>query len=83
MRPKLARVIDQTFLKKDAREEEVKKKAQEAKGYGFRGLCVFPEQTKLVKEILKDSGVKVITLIDEPTGASPHKKRMEMVKLAK
>ncbi len=28
--------------------------------------------------MLKNSGVKVTTLIDEPTGASPHEKRMEI-----
>lgn len=79
----LAKIIDQTFLKKGVNEEELKKVAKEAKEYGFRGFCVFPEYTKIAKEILKNSGVKVTTLIDEPTGASPHKKRMAMVKKAK
>lgn len=79
----LAKIIDQTFLKKGATEEEIKKVCQEAKIYGFRGLCVYPEHTKLAKELLKDSDIKVTTLIDEPTGASSHKKRIKMVKNAK
>lgn len=79
----IAKIIDQTFLKKNATEEEIKSVCREAEKYGFRGLCVFPEHTKLAKELLKDSGIKVTTLIDEPTGSSPHKKRMEMVGKAK
>jgi deoxyribose-phosphate aldolase len=79
----LAKIIDQTFLKKGASEDEVKKVAKEAKNYGFRGFCVFPEHTKTAKEVLADSKVKVTTLIDEPTGASEHKKRMKMAEKAK
>jgi len=79
----IAKLIDQTYLKKGVSEEEIRKVAQESKNYGFRGLCVFPEHTKIAKEVLKDSGVKVTTLIDEPTGSSTHEKRLEMVKEAK
>ncbi len=79
----IARVIDQTFLKKGASDEEIKKVCQKTKEYGFRGFCIFPEYTKLAKEFLKDTDVKVTTLIDEPTGASPHEKRVEMVREAK
>jgi deoxyribose-phosphate aldolase len=79
----IAKIIDQTFLKKGAAEEEIKRVAQEAKEYGFRGFCVLPEHTKAAKEILSDSGVKVTTLIDEPTGSSPHFERMEMAVKAK
>ena len=79
----IAKIIDQTYLKKEASEEEIKKVAEETKSYNFRGLCIFPEHTMITKEILKDTDIKVTTLIDEPTGASPHEKRVEMVKKAK
>jgi len=100
----IAKTIDQTFLKKGANEEEIKKVCEETKKYGFRGLCIFPEYTKLVKELLnpvrdykgkkeaqkehisngvKGTDIKVTTLIDEPTGTSSHKDRMNMVKKAK
>jgi len=79
----IAKRIDQTYLKKGATEEEITKVAEEAKRYGFRGLCVFPEHTKTVKEVLKNSGVKVTTLIDEPTGVSTHEERIKMVASAK
>jgi deoxyribose-phosphate aldolase len=79
----ITKLIDQTFLKKGTSEEEIKKVCEETKQYGFRGLCIFPEYTKLAKEMLQDSGVKVTTLIDEPTGTSSHKDRIEMVEKAK
>ncbi|MBI4101335.1 MAG: deoxyribose-phosphate aldolase [Candidatus Nealsonbacteria bacterium] len=78
-----AKIIDQTFLKKGAKEEEVKKVCEETRQYGFRALCVYPEHTGWSKEFLKDSGVKVTTLIDAPTGASSTEKRKEMVEKAK
>jgi len=79
----IAKIIDQTFLKKDATEEEIKEVCEEARKYGFRGLCVYPEHTKLAKELLKDTDIKVTTLIDEPTGANLHEERVEMVNKAK
>lgn len=78
----IAKRIDQTYLKKGANEDEIKRVAGGAKTYGFRGFCVFPEYTKTAKEVLSGTGVKVTTLIDEPTGASNHQKRMEMVESA-
>ncbi|OGZ22679.1 MAG: deoxyribose-phosphate aldolase [Candidatus Nealsonbacteria bacterium RIFCSPLOWO2_01_FULL_41_9] len=78
-----AKIVDQTFLKKGAGEDEIKKVCDEAKAYGFRALCIYPEHTKWAKEYLKDSGVKVTTLIDAPTGTSSHQKRAEMIEQAK
>lgn len=78
-----AKLIDQTFLKKGASRKEIERVCQETARYGFRGFCVFPEHTKLVKEFLKDTDIKVITLIDEPTGDSAHQKRMQAAESAK
>jgi deoxyribose-phosphate aldolase len=79
----ITKIIDQTFLKKGASEEEIKKVCEETKKYGFRGLCVYPDHTKLAKGLLKETGIKLTTLIDEPTGTSPHKERVKMVEKAK
>jgi len=79
----VAKIIDQTYLKAGANEDEIKKVCEETKQCGFRGLCILPEHTKLAKELLKNTNIKVTTLIDEPTGTSPHDKRMDMVKAAK
>ena len=79
----IAKLLDQTYLKKGASEEEIKRVAEEAKEYNFRGFCILPEHTKISKEILKDTDVKVTTLIDEPTGTSSTERRVEMAKRAK
>ena len=79
----VAKIIDQTFLKKGAGEEKIRELCEETRQYGFRGFCVLPEHTKLAKECLKDTDIQVTTLIDEPTGTSSHDERMEMAKRAK
>lgn len=78
----IAKIIDQTFLKKGASVEDLQKVAQETKVYGFRGFCVFPEHTKIVKEVLRGSDIKLITLVDEPTGNSSHEQRINKAKTA-
>ena len=78
----IAKKIDQTFLKKDASEQELKQVCQETKKYDFRGLCVFPEHTKTVKQELNQTTIKTITLIDEPVGSGSHEQRINMVKKA-
>ncbi len=79
----IAKIIDQTFLEKGASDKKIRELCQEAKEYGFRGFCIFPEHTKLSKKCLKGSGIKVTTLIDEPTGQSSSRDRIKMVKKAK
>jgi len=79
----IAKIIDQTFLKKGASDPKMEEVCEETKKYGFRGLCVLPEHTKLVKECLKGTGIKVITLVDEPTGTSTTKERIKMAQKAK
>jgi deoxyribose-phosphate aldolase len=75
--------IDHTNIKKEATEEDIKKLCEEAKQYGFHGVCVNPEWTKLCAEEVKGSGVKVVVLIDPPMGLSPHEERMNVCKKAK
>ena len=78
----IAKLIDQTFLKKEANEDEIRKVCEETQKYAFRALCVYPEHTKLAKELLKDTDIKVTTLIDPPTGTSSHEERVKMVEKA-
>ena len=79
----IASIIDQTFLKKGADLNQIQKVCDEAKKYGFRALCIYPEHTKMSKELLRGSDVKVTTLIDGPTGTSSTQKRIAMVNQAK
>ena len=62
---------------------DIKKTCEEAKKYGFRGVCVNPEWVKLVSSELKGTKIKTICLVDPPIGDSPHQKRIQMCKKAK
>ena len=79
----IAKIIDQTNINPDATEKDVKRTCREARGYGFRGVCIRPEWIKLVKKKLQDTEIKVISLVDPPIGDSSHKKRVQISKKAK
>ncbi len=65
----LASVIDHTLLKPDATREEVDLLCREAAQFCFASVCVNPNWVALCREILRDSGVKVCTVIGFPLGA--------------
>lgn len=79
----LNKIIDQTNIDPRANESTIKKTCQEVKKYGFRGICINPEWTKLASQELKETGSKVIVLIDPPLGQSSSVKRLQMAKKAK
>ncbi|MBZ9572203.1 deoxyribose-phosphate aldolase [Patescibacteria group bacterium] len=79
----IAKIIDHTNIKHNATAKKIKKTCQEAKKYGFRGVCVNPKFVKLVKKELKNTDIKVIVLIDPPMGISPHSKRVKFCGKAK
>jgi len=79
----IAKIIDHTNIRKNAPRESIKKTCQEAKKYGFRGVCVNPKWLKLVKKELRGTKIKVVCLIDPPIGDSPHKKRVKVCQKAK
>lgn len=62
--------IEHTLLKQDARLEDLKKLFEEAKEHHFLGVCINPAYVKLAKENLKDSDVKVVTVVGFPLGAN-------------
>ncbi|MCX6760844.1 MAG: deoxyribose-phosphate aldolase [Candidatus Nealsonbacteria bacterium] len=73
----IAKMIDQTNIKPDAKEGDIIKTCKEALEYGFRGVCVNPEWVNTAKKELKDSDIKVICLIDPPIGDSSHQDRIK------
>jgi len=79
----IAKIIDQTNINMKAAAKDIKKTCQEAKQYGFRGVCVRPEWVKLAKIQLKNPEIKVICLVDPPIGDSSHKKRVQICQKAK
>ncbi len=62
--------IEHTLLKQDAKLEDFIKLFEEAKKYNFLGVCVNPLYVKLAKDNLKNSDVKVVTVIGFPLGAN-------------
>lgn len=66
----LAGLIDHTLLKPEATKEEIIQLCQEAKEYRFHSVCVHPVWVKTCSQLLKDSEVKVCTVIGFPLGAN-------------
>ena len=67
---KLNKYIDHTILKPEITQEQVEKILSEAKEYDFASVCVNPTWVSLAAESLKDSDVKVCTVIGFPLGAN-------------
>ncbi|WP_304944565.1 deoxyribose-phosphate aldolase [Vallitalea guaymasensis] len=78
----IASYIDHTILKPDATKEQVIKICEEAKEYKFASVCVNAFRTKLVKEKLQGSDVKVCTVVGFPLGAVPTEVKAFETKLA-
>ncbi|WP_164682872.1 deoxyribose-phosphate aldolase [Streptococcus hyointestinalis] len=62
--------IDHTLLKPESTQEQIKQLTDEAKTYHFASVCVNPTWVAYAKEQLKDSDVKVCTVIGFPLGAT-------------
>lgn len=74
--------IEHTLLKQDATKEELIKLFDEAIENKFLGICVNPCNVKLAKEYLKDSDVKIVTVVGFPLGASKPEAKAYEAKLA-
>lgn len=66
----LNKYIDHTNLKPGATTEDIKKLCNEAKEYNFASVCLNPYRVSQAKELLKDTDVKVCTVIGFPLGAN-------------
>ena len=65
----LNKYIEHTLLKQDATKQDLIKLFDEAKQYNFLGVCVNSTNVKLAKEYLKNSEVKVVSVVGFPLGA--------------
>ncbi|MGE7666535.1 deoxyribose-phosphate aldolase [Ureibacillus composti] len=70
MTKEYASMIDHTLLKADATRSQIEKLCSEASEFEFASVCVNPTWVKYSAELLKDSKVKVCTVIGFPLGAS-------------
>lgn len=67
---KYNKLIDHTILKADTTREAVQQVLDEAIQHGFASVCINPYWVPLAFEVLKDSDVKVCTVIGFPLGAN-------------
>ena len=65
----ISKYIEHTLLKQDATHADFVKLFDEAKKYNFLGVCVNPLYVSLAKENLKNSDVKIVTVVGFPLGA--------------
>ncbi len=66
----LAKLIDHTLLKPETSREQIEQLCAEAKKYRFASVCVNPCYVSLCSRLLKDTKVKVCTVIGFPLGAT-------------
>lgn len=74
--------IEHTILKQDATKAELEKLFSEAIEHKFLGVCVNPCHIKLAKENLKESDVKIVTVVGFPLGASKPEAKAYEAKVA-
>ncbi len=67
---RLAKKIDHTLLKPEAKPDEIKSLCEEAKRFNFAAVCVNPCYVSLCSELLKGTEVNVCTVIGFPLGAT-------------
>lgn len=82
IQPTIASYIDHTILKPTTLPEDVIKLCAEAVQYKFAAVCVPPQYIKLAKSSLKDSDVKVATVIGFPFGYNSTASKVEEIKQA-
>jgi deoxyribose-phosphate aldolase len=67
---RIASYIEHTVLKSDTTIEDIKNLCEEAKTYGFAGVCVPPPFIRNVKKLLQDTPISAVTVIGFPFGYS-------------
>ncbi len=78
----LAQMIDQTNVKSDATEDDIKKLCSEALQYNFASACVTPTNVVLTWKLLKYSDVKVCAVVGFPLGIqTPKTKAFETMEV--
>lgn len=78
----LSKMIDHTLLKADAREEEIIKLCEEAIEYEFKAVCINPVYVSKCRQLLKNSDIKIATVIGFPLGNNKMEVKSLEAKLA-
>ena len=70
MKTDLAKYIDHTLLRADAKASDIARLCREAKECGFKSVCINPCWVAKCREALKGTKVEVCTVIGFPLGAT-------------
>src|SRR5215470_5330762 len=70
MKSDFGRYIDHTLLRPIGTSSDIRKLCTEAIEYGMAAVCIFPSYVPMAREILKDSRVKIATVIAFPFGVT-------------
>ena len=73
---KLSKYIDNTLLKPTATQKDIQDFALKSLKYDFAAICILPGHIEFVRDILRDSGVRIATVIGFPLGLSTLKVKM-------
>jgi len=68
VRKKIAGLIDHTLLRPDSTDKDHIQLCKEARGYGFRAVCVNPDFVDICIQELENTSTEVCTVIDFPEG---------------
>lgn len=80
--PVIARMIDHTLLSPDATSLQIKKLCDEALKYNFYSVCVNPIRVPDAFDILKESGIKIASVVAFPFGTTASKIKAEETRWA-
>ncbi len=78
----IADYIDHTVLHADCTPEDIQRVCSEAAAHRFKAVCVPPYYVRDAVQQLKDSFVKVATVVGFPMGYSPTAAKVEEIKRA-
>ena len=81
IKKKIAGLIDHTLLRLESTDEDHFKICKEAKTYGFRTVCVYPDFVDICVQELEHTSTEVCTVIDFPKGQGDIERNLDDLKM--
>jgi len=63
-------LIEHTLLRADASYRDIERVSKEALRFGFRSVCINPCYVSFMKDMLRGSNIKIVTVVGFPLGAT-------------
>ena len=81
VKKKIAGLIDHTLLRLGTTDDDHLKICKEAKKYGFRTVCVYPDFVDICVQELENTSTEVCTVIDFPKGEGDIERNLADLKM--